>query len=164
MDRDQPYDDRIMGKRQLGRYRALVRTPEDEIIEEEERLQFRITGREKEFRALAKTPEQLAQINAWLEEQVSWEFLYNELQKKVWEDERQRKRIKCKQIQKRYYGKLPPEQYVVYLLREGCEMAYEEIAEITRSSQEALRKAYHDATKNVERIDMEAALKERKGR
>jgi DNA-directed RNA polymerase specialized sigma24 family protein len=147
MGRDESLDrQREMGfEWEIGAY---TQSTENEIL-------FRITGREEEFRAYARNAEELALINAWLKEQVDLERLYDDLQKKAWEKERQRKMAKLKQIKKRYYGTLPAEQYLVYLLREGCEMAYEKIAEFTGGSQEALRKAYHDAKKNVELIDLE---------
>jgi DNA-directed RNA polymerase specialized sigma24 family protein len=59
-------------------------------------------------------------------------------------DEAEKKREQRKQKLKKYfalhYGKLPEEQFLAYLLKYGFDMDYEEMAEFTGKSKEALRK------------------------
>jgi DNA-directed RNA polymerase specialized sigma24 family protein len=120
----------------------------------------RMSERQKmQLRAYAQSPEELAEINEFLSKYQQWVDEIERYEREAEEAKRRRKKMRYKQAM-RYYGKLPAEQFLVYLMREGCGMEYEEIAERTGNKPEAPRKNYHDARKNIKRMDLKTAPKQ----
>jgi DNA-directed RNA polymerase specialized sigma24 family protein len=114
----------------------------------------RMSERQKmQFRAYARSPEELAEINEFLSKYQQWVDEIERYEREAEEAEQRRRRMKCWQIKKLYYGRLTAEQYQVYLMKEGYGLEYAEIAELTGSNEGALRKNYHYAKKNIERME-----------